>query len=198
MRSALIVISLAATFILTASCGGDKPTTDDHIVARPVAYPRPALCDTIYADRNLPAGFTVNASALTVDRTPSDKNGDTDSRWIDIVYPTYQATIHCTFIAIDSADSRRNGILLNRNERMMLNLGDNFAEQTELTSHNGAETLILSTTGATLTPIQFLSVTPRWILSGALQFDAASVKPDSVMPIVDAVKTDIIHAARRL
>lgn len=196
MRSSLTLILTSLT-LLVSSCGLDS-SVDERMIARPVAYPRPKLCDTTYAECNLPARFMVNAAATAIDKTPADRNNPTDPQWIDIVYPTYQAAIHCTFIPIDSTDSRRNEIILNRNERMMLNLGDNFAEQTELTSANGAETLILTTTGASLTPIQFLSVTPRWIISGSLQFEAASVKPDSVMPIVDAVKTDIIHAARNL
>lgn len=190
-----IVVAILVASGLLAGCADGSGQRD--IVARPKAYPRPTLYDTIYCDRGLPAGFAVNSSAEALDITPADRQSDSDPRWFDISYPAYGATLHCTFIPADSTP-RRDQLLANRQERMLLNLGDNFAEQTELTSTFGGKTLILTTAGTTLTPLQFLSESQNWIISGGLQFHADSIDADSVMPMIEAVRTDIIHAARQL
>ncbi len=54
-------------------------------------------------------------------------------------------------------------------------------------------------TGAeTPTPVQFLSIGRDWAVSGALRFSAERVATDSVMPILEAVRADLIHAAKNL
>lgn len=106
--------------------------------------------------------------------------------------------MHCTFTPVDQKS--RVTVRDNRTERMALNLGDNRAERTDLTSANGQyRTTILSTVSHTLTPVQFLSEGPDWIISGALSMDHATQSdPDSIRPIIHAVTADIIHAARHL
>ena len=81
---------------------------------------------------------------------------------------------------------------------MALNIGLNYAEQTELIAPSGCSTLIFNTKGRSLTPLQFLSVGEKWIISGAAKFAADSVNPDSVRPLLEAVQSDIIYAAKRL
>lgn len=194
MHKCLLFIATIA--VVAFGCTGGKES--GNVIARPTAYPRIEIYDSVYCANDLPAGFEVNSSAIVSDVTPADKNGPADPRWIDILYPRYGATLHCTFIPVDSTGNKRNELLANRNERMMLNLGDNFAEQTELRSADGGETLILTTMGKTLTPVQFLSTTPRWVISGGLQFHDPEIKADSVAPIINAVRSDLIHAGRNL
>lgn len=194
VRFTLIPLVLAAGL---ASCS-EGNSDGQRLVARPTAYPRLAVYDSIYTDCGLPAGFEVNAGATAVNVTPEDKKRESETIWIDIKYPAYGATLHCTFIPVEPTGEKRDQMLANRHERMMLNLGDNFGRQTELQSEAGAETLILTTTGQTLTPVQFLSASERWIVSGGLQFADGNVKADSIAPLINAVQRDIIHAARRL
>lgn len=163
-------------------------------VPLPKAYPRVALYDTIYRDAGLPMDFQVNAN--TVISNTKHQESKSENQWIDISYPAYGLTLHCTFIPID--ESTRDHVTANRLERMSLNIGDSYAEQTELTNTNGCSTVIINTFGRTMTPLQFLSIGEKWIISGAAKFVADSVAPDSVRPLIEAVKTDIIHAAKSL
>jgi len=168
----------------------------DSAVPRQVAYPRLKLYDTLYADAGLPAGFVVNAGASVADVTPEEKRDSGATRWIDISYPAYGAVMHCSFVPVD--ESSADEVIANRHERMMLNLGDNFAEQTEILSKGGYHTQILTTAGRTMTPVQFLSCGCGWVINGALMFDKEIQSVDSVMPALEAVRYDIIYASRLL
>lgn len=196
LKNTLIGVTLCTiAALMPQACTEQTAGTDNAIgVPLPWAYPRVSLYDTAYINTELPMGFQVNANALITDVKHPDSN--TNNRLIDITYPAYGLTMHCTFIPVD--DSSRDEITSGRLERMALNVGYNYAEQTELTSPNGSTTIILNTMGRTLTPLQFISVGRDWIISGAAKFAADSVSADSVRPLVEAVKTDIIHAARNL
>lgn len=165
-------------------------------VPRQVAYPRLQLYDTLYVEAGLPAGFVVNAGAAVADVTPEDKKEADAPRWIDISYPVYGAVMHCSFIPVD--DSSADAVAANRYERMMMNLGDNFAEQTEIESPGGYRTQVLITAGQTMTPVQFLSCGRDWVINGALMFDREIQSADSVMPVLEAVRQDMIYASRLL
>lgn len=178
------------------ACSGQNNSDSETAIGIPLptAYPRATLYDTTYLDAGLPMGFEINANATISDATQT--NPSTDNQWFNISYPAYGLTLHCTFIPVD--DSSRDEIITRRMERMALNVGYNYAEQTELTSPDGCTTIILNTMGRSLTPLQFLSVGRDWIISGAAKFTADSVVADSVRPLLEAVKTDIIHAAQKL
>lgn len=179
-----------------AACGNAGDSHTATFVPRPTAFPRLLLYDTVYADAGLPAGFRINASAVVTDVTPADRAAASDSRWIDIIYPAYGAALHCTFMPVN--ETTRGGVMANRTERISLNLGDNIAEQIELTSHEGVESIIIVTKGTSLTPVQFLSEGRHWVINGALQFNDGHVNVDSVLPIIEAIRTDLIHAAGNL
>lgn len=187
---AFCLVLLALT--LSSCSGHDSGST---AIPRRQAYPRIQLYDTLYTDSGLPAGFETNSSA-TVIRDNSGKS-DAGPVWIDISYPAYEATVSCTFTPL-ADDRSRQAVIDNRLERMSLNLGDRYAEQTEMMSDGGYSTIILDSKGTTVTPLQFLSAGRQWVISGAMYFNRESVNADSVRPAIDAVKNDIIHAAKRL
>lgn len=163
-----------------------------------MAYPRPVIYDTVYnADHGLPASFAVNAAATVLEKESETQAGESGARWIDIVYPAYGATVYCTFTPVADSGERTSAVE-NRMERMSLNLGDNIGERTEIQSIGGYQTILLTTLGRTLTPVQFLSTGEKWVISGAMQFADPNVRADSVMPMIEAVAADIIHTARIL
>lgn len=184
----------AMALMAFAACSRQQPSADAIGVPLPTAYPRLSLYDTTYCDAALPLGFKINTN--TKISYPKQENSTTDNQWVDITYPAYGLTIHCTFIPVN--DSSRESITAQRLERMALNIGLNYAEQTELIAPSGCSTLIFNTKGRSLTPLQFLSVGEKWIISGAAKFAADSVNPDSVRPLLEAVQSDIIYAAKRL
>lgn len=184
----------AMALMAFAACSRQQPSADAIGVPLPTAYPRLSLYDTTYCDVALPLGFKINTN--TKISYPKQENSTTDNQWVDITYPAYGLTIHCTFIPVN--DSSRESITAQRLERMALNIGLNYAEQTELIAPSGCSTLIFNTKGRSLTPLQFLSIGEKWIISGAAKFAADSVNPDSVRPLLEAVQSDIIYAAKRL
>lgn len=196
MRRLPSYIAVIATIWILAACGNGDDSRQSAAIPRPTAFPRLTIYDTVFVDSGLPAGFLINASAEAKDVTPSDRATTADSRWIDIRYPAYGATLHCTFMPVDA--QTRDEAVANRTERISLNLGDNIAEQTELRSPEGVESIILVTKGASLTPVQFLSEGANWVINAALQFDNGHVDTDSVLPIIEAVRNDLIHAAGNL
>lgn len=189
-RYTFCLASLALTLF---SCSGHDsgPTA----IPRRQAYPRIQLYDTIYTASGLPAEFETNRSATVIRNNPG--KSDAGPVWIDISYPVYGATLSCTFTPV-ADDKSRQAVIDNRLERMSLNLGDRYAEQTEMMSEGGYSTIILDAKGTTVTPLQFLSAGRQWVISGAMYFSRESINADSVRPAIDAVKNDIIHAAKRL
>ena len=185
----------AMALMALAACSKQQSGSADAIgIPLPTAYPRLSLYDTTYCDAALPLGFLVNSN--TKISNPKQQNSTTDNQWVDIIYPAYGLTLHCTFIPVN--DSTRESITAQRLERMALNIGLNYAKQTELAAPSGCSTLIFNTKGRSLTPLQFLSIGEQWIISGAAKFAADSVNPDSVRPLLEAVQSDIIYAAKRL
>lgn len=180
--------------VLTLSACSDHDNGSAAIPRRQ-AYPRIRLYDTLYAASGLPAGFETNSSAAVI----HNQAGESGSKpvWIDITYPAYEATVSCTFTPVTD-DKSRQAVIENRLERMSLNLGDRYAEQTEMMSEGGFSTIILDAKGSAVTPLQFLSAGQQWVISGAMYFNRENVNADSVRPAIDAVKNDIIHAAKRL
>ncbi|MCM1292501.1 MAG: hypothetical protein NC111_01080 [Bacteroides sp.] len=180
------------TWVVSA-CHGGMDTQGP--VPRPTAYPRVATLDSNYVATKLPAGFEANAGAVV--REIADKTGsDRRTIWADIDYPSYGATLHCTFIPTTEADHM--AVMANRTERMSLNLGDNVATSTELSNPQGFNTVVLTSTAPMLTPLQFLADGPGWVISGALTFNESEVDMDSVKPLIDAVRDDLLHAGRKL
>lgn len=190
------IFTYLALCLWLSSCGD---STQEHVATpRRTAYPRITLYDTIYRTApEMPLQLLVNAAAHLSTPATSGAPGTT---WLDVEYPAYKATLHLTLRSVEpgAADSE----IERRIERMSLNLGDNAATQLSIPSASGKfSTIILSTTGRSLTPVQILSTGPGWIISGALQWheqNTLSHAADSISPIVEAVTTDLIHTARAL
>lgn len=196
MRSFVhIAIVTLALGMFVQSCGNDSSNRKPVDTPRRIAYPRIDTYDTVYtAIGDLPVNMEVNAGAVvSIPRTENE-----DVIWIDVDYPRYKATLHCTVMATDPQKTPM--IVDNRTQRMSLNLGENAATQLTVRSRSGVyDSVVLTTTGQTLTPVQFLSVGQRWIVSGALQWhDTMLSSADSISPIVDAVTRDVTHTVLAL
>ncbi len=182
-----LTLIFAALFILVScSRSGDTP------VPRPMAYPRIPVHDSVYtAVPLIPIHFELPTAAhTTID------SSHTESIWINAAYPAYKATLHCTITPVTGQTAHE--IIRNRTERMSLNTGGHPTEITQLTSPSGYESQILLTPSGTVTPVQFISVSPQWVVSGALYIQPHHSSPDSVAPILRAVRRDLIHASKTI
>lgn len=185
------ICSILAAVLVLAACprGGDTP------VPRPLAYPRMAIYDSVYtALPGIPLHLELSAHAVTsVDSTHS---GADKALWLNASYPAYNATLHLTLTPVTPATAPE--VIHNRTERMALNSGGNPTEISELSSLSGFNSQILLTPAGSVTPVQFLSVSPQWVVSGALYLPDAEINPDSVAPVLQAVRRDLIHAAQTI
>jgi len=183
-----IIVAAVTLAAISAACG--KKASDTPAVPRPVAYPRITLYDSAYKNaQGVPIHFEIQDSAVY--DTESGNNG---SVWLNVRYPAYRATLHCTFSPVTQATV--NNVIANRLERVKLNTGSYPAEVTELTSPGGYDSQIFFTRTGSLTPLQFISAGPEWVVSGALYMEQPGNAPDSVAPVLQSVYRDIIHAAK--
>lgn len=188
----LLAIALSVIFSDCSGCSSESVA-----VPRPVAFPRQRLYDTLRSAvaEAAPVRFYANSSAIV--SCPSQGVGS--GRWLNISYPLYRAVLYCTFTPVTDAD--RSDVIDNRLERMGLNVGDLPAQLVSLDSPGGFNSRLLVAPAECVTPLQFLSTDGKgWVISGALYFDdkAHAVAADSIAPVVDAVKDDILYALSRL
>ena len=178
----LCIMLLTASVLVIAGCGGRQQLP----IPLPVAYPRPILPDTAMTlCPDAPLRFLVNADAAV----SAPKYG-----WLDIAYPTLGATVHVTFTPTDP--DRIDAVKDNRMERLMLNAGDRPTDFAESVNPAGFSVLLAESEGS-LTPLQFLATDDSlWVMSGAVYFadPAAAASPDSIRPMVRAIRDDLVRA----
>lgn len=196
--AALTVLSLwAVAFsftLLFSDCMGNGNGSDTAIPRR-TAYPRIEIYDSAYtAVGQFPINIEVNENAVA---QPDSAHTPSANRWLNIIYPRYNATLHCTYSPVDT--STISSVMDNRTERMFLNAGDLTSEFTELNTPSGISGSILVTPDSKVTPVQFIATDrKRWVFSGALYFGNALTDADSIAPVIKAVKRDIIHTIKNL
>lgn len=194
--ASIIVLATTLGTILTACSGSES---DGAYIPRRAGYPRIPLPDSTYhAADSLPLHFEVNdlTTVTLVDHSESDNPG---ARWINVVYPTLgNSVIFCTFTPVQDEEQRRH-VLDNRLERIALNAGSNTSEIIELESAGAFHAHVVVTPTGTVTPIQFLAYDRGWVVTGAYYLEAANSAPaDSLTPVVESVRGDIIHAMQTL
>ena len=187
------IIAIICSLML-CDCSNKTPDTP-----RRKAYPRVAVHDSSFvAMTNSPIHFEISTTAqITLDSIVMNDKDGRGARWINIFYKPYNATLHCTFTAVDTSSIKE--VLSNRNERMALNAGNLTSELTELTNANDYYSHILVTEQSKVTPLQFLSSDNKnWVVSGALYLNNGNSNPDSIRPIINAIKRDIIHSLKTI
>ena len=119
--------------------------------------------------------------------------------WIDLVYDTLDADVEITYKAIQGKE-----------ELMKAYFGDAYKltsqhqikaysiEESILTTPRGLTAAIAEINGEVPTPIQFVTTdSVKHFLRGALYFKTAT-KNDSLAPVIDYIKKDIIHLLNTL
>lgn len=167
---------IAIFFLLCASCGKTPAPTP-----RPEAYPRINLYPEEYS------GVEVLGRTLYVNSSAEFIAGDKPG-WFDVRYPAYGVTVNATLIP--ASDSDIASILDNRTERMARNLGGASAELTQ-----GRGITIVTSPSALRTPVQLLATDSlTWVLAAVAVTDwSVATPPDSVAPILSAIRTDFLH-----
>lgn len=112
--------------------------------------------------------------------------------WFDIYIPTFDAKVHCTYYPIDkdnSFEKLRDDAFTMVNKH---NMKATYIDELKIQKPNGVGGYVFNVEGAAASPFQFyLTDTTNHFLRGALYFNTQS-KPDSLAPVVDFVKYDIM------
>lgn len=203
------ILAVVASSLLIVACR--HTSTADRPVPKPEGYPRIEIPASLYTLTDI-SGIALHLNtAAIVSRRPSSASessavdslvvptATTSATWLDVTYPTFPGSrIYLTLLPI-ATPSEMDAALANRIERMQLNTGGNPTELIELTSDGGWQCQMAVTRSSLTTPIQILARGDRRLLSGALYLDyPPETQPDSVAPIVDTVRRDLIHALKHL
>lgn len=155
------------------------------------------LPDSTFTETDTGNGGLVIAvnSAAGLTRRERDRNG---SQFIDVSYPGLNSTIHFTFTPVNGATAGE--VIGNRMERIGLNLGASEAELLEFDSPAGFENKVFVSRGDISTPVQFISTDGHsTVVSGAAFVSTASAATaDSITPVVDMLRRDIVHALKTM
>ncbi|MDE5786268.1 MAG: hypothetical protein K2H98_07020 [Duncaniella sp.] len=178
--------------LILAACGGDGNTRP---TPRPRAFHRIEIPAAEYDTLTVADGVTLvtNSSARTLEKRP-----DGPSTWVDIVYPTLgNATIYCSVTPVTPATATE--VIDNRLERIALNSGGYSSDLLEFSTPTGYDCRILVTGAGTATPVQFIGISEREVVSGVLMVQVADgFQPDSLAPVVDCVTRDVEMLLRSL
>lgn len=196
----LILLTLIAGTV--AGCSGNtekgKNTGGDVApVPRRHAYPRIVIPDSLYSD--MVVGTTalhiaVSDAAIVTQRISDAGN----SQFVNAAYPKFNSTIFFTVTPVDPTTV--GDVIANRMERVRLNLGGSDTELLEFDSPGGFENKLFVSRGDISTPVQFVATDgTNFVVSGAAFVrDASPATADSIAPVVNMLRRDILHALKSM
>lgn len=119
--------------------------------------------------------------------------------WINIHYPEFLATIQITYKTINNDEERLQEFLNDSYKLTAKHQVKAYAiEETILQTPQNHTAIVAELTGEVPTPFQFYSTdSTDHFIRGALYFRTAS-KNDSLAPIINYIKKDIIHMLNTL
>lgn len=162
---------------------------------KPIAYPRierGTTSDMMY--ENMHMSFAYPSDAFIQETVADDKK----EVWFNIIYPQYQTTIHCTYLPITKGLLRKT---LEDNHKFVYGHALK-AGSINQSLYSNPEKEVYATVydieGSVATPVQFfVTDSISHFFRGSLYYDCI-VKTDSVMPVTEFVRADILHLIETL
>lgn len=174
------VFAIISLIFIMFGCG-------DKTAPKPIAYPYIENGVTEYAPHNA-TSFPLQFDIANNTTTQSD---DKNNRWINILYPQYNATIYCTYINTNKETLQQD---LAKNRELVyvhskLSSGITSLNYNDSINNIWGELYILK--GNVATPLQFIATNnSSYIFRGSLYFNT-QVDNDSVAPIVEYIQSDM-------
>ncbi len=177
-------------FFFLAAC------TSDY-VPKPKGYNRINLPEHTYTGLpdTFPYWFEYSQQA-TLYKDTSDRS---ERYWLNIYYPDYVANIQLTYKPIDH-DEQKLEQLLEDAYRLTANhqIKASAIEENIIGTPSGKKALVAELSGEVPSQFQFyITDSTRHFLRGALYFRTAT-QNDSLAPIIDFIKVDMIHLLNTL
>jgi len=182
------LVGIITVSILLISCSNHTP--------KPYGYFRIDLPKNIYTQFDStypPCTFDISKYAKVVPQ----KSKNTREEWIDIVYPSYNGKIYCSYVKVNgdfrklSEDSRN--LVYKHTVR-----ADAIVEHPYENSEAKVYGIIYELTGNSASPLEFiLTDSTTHFLRGALYFNAVP-NADSIAPVSAFVERDLRHLVESL
>ncbi|MFY0600917.1 MAG: gliding motility lipoprotein GldD [Cyclobacteriaceae bacterium] len=184
----LLVILL--TIVGFASCTADY-------LPRPKGYNRIDLPPHEFV--NLPDTMPYSFEYSKHSEVRRDKSWISERYWIDIHYPEMGANVQITYKPLNKNDSLIQGYYTDSYRLTAQHNVKAYAiDELIMELPNGDFASVTSLEGEIPTPFQFhVSDSSDHFLRGALYFEIAT-KNDSLAPVIDYLKTDIVHMLQTL
>lgn len=192
--------------VIAGSCGSNV-SGDADAVPRRRAYPRIELPDSAFTfiqteSNGLSLSPSISPSLSLAMNNATEyavhsKEGNA-SLFIDVDYPGLNAAIYFTITPVDNTTLA--AVIDNRLERVSLNLGGADAELLEFDSPAGFENKVFVSRADISTPVQFIATDGETTVISGTSFlkDASAANADSLAPVVNMLRRDILHTLKTL
>ncbi len=189
MRHQLITFLSIVSLLLTAC-------EESTFTPKPRGFPKVMFPKTEYQqfDKNFcKFSFEYPKYAQIVQDTTFFDEKPADECWFDLYVPQFNARIHCSYYPIDKVNTFEKM----RSDAFTLagkhNVKADFIDEIRIQKNNNVSGFLFDIQGAAASPFQFyLSDSTTHFMRGALYIKAES-RPDSLQPIFDFMKKDIVH-----
>ncbi|MEL6636709.1 MAG: hypothetical protein AAFW73_04015 [Bacteroidota bacterium] len=170
-------------------------TEEAPIVPKPRAFPKIEYPERVYQsfDPNFCRfKFEYPSYALVEQDTSFFGESPVDPCWFDLRIPAFDARLHCSYHPVgENFEKLRNDAFSLANKH---NIKANYIDELPIEKPNGVRGFVFNIEGPVASPFQFYltDVDDQHFLRASLYFNTQA-RPDSLAPVLDFVKTDLMH-----
>lgn len=189
-----IIIYLGILICLFFQTGCDKHPS----VPRPMGYNRIDIPSYKYSEYKFKQ-FSITYSDLAKVQMQDSKRSDSEI-WFDILYPSYKAVLHCTYLPLQKQNLSK---ILEDNHRLVyshVSMADGIRQTQYLNTEKNISGTLYHIEGDVATPIQFyVTDSVSHFLRGSLYYESVvKINIDSVAPVTEMISKDIQHLIETL
>lgn len=179
--------------IILVGCGGEQSA----YVPKPRAFNRIDLPEASYTA--LPDTFPYSFEYSSHARLKPDTSWIAEPYWLNVYYPELGANVQLTYKPLDGSEQKlkehlRDAYKLTAKHQIKASA----IEESVLTTPSGKTAVVEELSGEVPSQFQFfITDSTRHFLRGALYFRTAT-QNDSLEPVIEYVKKDIIHMLNTL
>lgn len=186
------VIYFCLLTLLLTSCGNDISVTP-----KPRTYPKveyPAQTYQVYEKENCDFTFAYPSYGKIVNSLDANNEPTADSGcWFDIAFPNFKGRLHCSYYQVDAQKSfeelKKDAFEMADYHNKRANYIDELAINRQ---GDNIEGFVFAIEGPAATPFQFyLTDRDNHFFRASLYFDT-KVRPDSIAPIYEFVREDLM------
>ncbi|GAB6012086.1 gliding motility lipoprotein GldD [Viscerimonas tarda] len=173
---------LASFFLLACTEYTPKPLGYNRIDIKEPAY-------KTYDNTN----FSFLYSDLAcIDTLSAGKSSDATGLWLNIVYPDYKARIYCSYFSVTQPELKKAMEDSHRLAYGHVLMADGIRQTLYTNKENRVSGIIFDIDGNVATPIQFFLTDSLSNFFRASFYYDAQVNQDSVSPVTELIRTDIV------